>query len=319
MRSTEERLWRGAALVPLAVLGAAVSLAAAHGPRRGPSEELRVTTVATQEPLPSRGRLGGVSVDAAGNVYVANFGASLFRVAPNGAVERLLGNLRGSSGNTVASDGAVYQASFVDGRIVRLPPAGGAETWVSDGLAGPVGLTEGADGALYVCNCKRNDISRVGRDRSVTAFASSPDFDCPNGITRDVDGSLVVVSFKNGHLVRIDRDGRTTRLVTLPERGNAHVAATPEALWVTKIEANRVYRVGRDGGFERWAGNGALGFQDGARLAAPLARPNGIAVTADGRALIVDTLRGTWRGESETEIVLRRLELPPSTTPGGEP
>ena len=59
----------------------------------------RVSTIQTSEPLVSNGRLGGVSVDEAGNVYVANFSATVYRVSPAGVVTVMATGLRGSSGN----------------------------------------------------------------------------------------------------------------------------------------------------------------------------------------------------------------------------
>jgi pimeloyl-ACP methyl ester carboxylesterase/sugar lactone lactonase YvrE len=276
---------------------------------RDPRGAARVTTVKTDRPLPSNGRLGGISVAPDGALYVSNFGRTLWRVDPDGTATPVDRTLKGSSGNAVAADGTVYQASFLDGRIVRIRPDGEVETWVEGGLHGPVGLAIGAGGNLYVCNCRSDSIARVRPDRTVEPFAESPDFDCPNGIARDIDGSLVVVSFKNGHVVRLGPHGASERIATLPDGGNAHVAVTPDALYVTKIESNRIYRLARDGTYAPAAGTGEPGLKDGPAKQATLARPNGIAASADGTILWVNNLIGPWRGEEETEIVIRRIDL----------
>jgi sugar lactone lactonase YvrE len=269
----------------------------------------RVTTLTLDEELPSRGRLGGISVDERGNVYVANFRGSVWRVDGRGHVERLPLDLQGSSGNAVDPDGNFFQASFLDGRIMRLAPDGTVETYVSEGLDGPVGLAAAADGTLYVCNCRGNYVARVSTDRRVERWAESPDLECPNGIALDVDGHPVVVSFRNGHVLKLARDGTARRLVSLPGP-NAHVAAASDALYVTQIEDNRVYRVDRTGHATPYAGTGEPGLKDGPVPEAALARPNGIAVAPDERALLVNNLVGPWRGSEETRIVLRRIELP---------
>ena len=49
------------------------------------------------------------------------------------------------------------------------------------------------------------------------------------------------------------------------EGRNAHVAATEDALYVTKIESNRIYRIDRAGTIEAFAGTGELGLADGPR------------------------------------------------------
>jgi len=267
-----------------------------------------VETLETSTALASRGRLGGVSVDAQGRVLVSNFSRTLWRVDRDGTVEVLLSDLQGSSGNAVAPDGSVLQASFVDGRIVRRAPDGSVTTLAS-GLRGPVGIVA-HDGGVFVCECQGNAVARIAPDGAVAPFAASPDLDCPNGITAGPDGALYVVSFNNGEVVRLDLTGRATRFATVPEGRNAHIAYADGAFWVTKIESNLVYRVGLDGTVQRYAGNGEVGFADGAVLDASLARPNGIAATPGAGALVVNTLRGPWRGDEDTEIVLRRVTLP---------
>lgn len=271
-------------------------------------EAARVETLELDAELPSRGRLGGVSIDGRGRIYVSNFSASVWRI-DGGHVERLPLALRGSSGNAVDAEGNLFQASFVDGRIVRLAADGTSETWVEAGLEGPVGLAVAGDGSLYVCNCRGNFVARVTPDRRVERLSESPDYDCPNGITLDVDGRPVVVSFNNGYVLKLATDGTARRIASLPGR-NAHVAATAGALYVTQIAENRVYRIGRDGATSVVAGTGALGLADGPAAQATLSRPNGIAASRGGRVLLVNNLVGAWRGREATRIVLRRIVLP---------
>ncbi len=55
--------------------------------------EPRVTTLDLDDDLLSRGRLGGVSVDDDGFIYVSDFGSTIWRISPEGGVE-VLDNLR---------------------------------------------------------------------------------------------------------------------------------------------------------------------------------------------------------------------------------
>ena len=270
--------------------------------------EARVTTLDLDDDLPSRGRLGGISVDDNGFIYVSDFGSR--RISPEGGVEVLDNSLRGSSGNTVDSAGNLYQASFRDNRIVRIRKTGQLETYVSDGLDGPIGITVDGSGNLYVCNCSGDYVAKVDTNGRTTRFAESPDFDCPNGITLDPSGYFIVASFNNGYLVRVSPDGEAETWVEVLEGRNAHVAAAEHGLYVTKIESNRIYRIDRAGTIEAFAGTGELGLDDGPVLEATLARPNGIAVSPDGCALYVNNLEGPWRGSEPTNIILRRIELP---------
>jgi glyoxylase-like metal-dependent hydrolase (beta-lactamase superfamily II) len=294
------------------LVGTAEDLRRSLAPEPTPSPVPRVSTLSTDTELLSNGRLGGVSVGPKGEVYVANFSRTLWRVTPEGRVEILASELQGSSGNTVDRAGNVYQASFLDNRIVKIAPDGRISTLVDQGLDGPVGLTVDDEGVLYAANCRGNSISRIPPGGAAEIFAQSPDFDCPNGLALRPGGRLVVVSFKNGAVVEIGRDGTARTIAQVPESGNAHVAIARGSLFVTKVEANRIYRIDPDGNVEPFAGSGALGLEDGAALQATFSRPNGIAATPDGNTLWVNNLRGEWRGEEITRIILRSIELPES-------
>ncbi len=141
----------------------------------------RVTTLDLDDDLPSRGRLGGVSVDDNGFIYVSDFGSTIWRISPEGGVEVVDNSLRGSSGNTVDRAGNLYQASFRDNRIVRIDKTGQLETYVSDGLDGPIGITVDGSGNLYVCNCSGNFIAKVDGSGRATRFAESPTSIAPAG------------------------------------------------------------------------------------------------------------------------------------------
>lgn len=182
-------------------------------------------------------------------------------------------------------------------------------TFADQDLDGPVGLVMDDAGVLYVANCRGNSVSRVLPNGRVEIFARSPFFDCPNGLALRGD-HLVVVSFKNGAVVEISPDGTADKIAEVPESGNAHVAFAHDSLFITKVEANRIYRLDSDGRIEPFAGSGVLGLDDGAAMQATFARPNGIAVTPDGNTLWVNNLEGEWRGEEITRIVLRSIELP---------
>jgi sugar lactone lactonase YvrE len=269
----------------------------------------QVTTLDLDDELPSRGRLGGVSVDDEGFIYVSDFGSTVWRISPEGGVEVLDNSLRGTSGNTVDSAGNFYQASFRDNRVVRIDREGKLDDYVTEGLDGPAGITFDGSGNLYVCNCSGNYIAKVDSRGQASRFAQSPDFACPNGITFDPSGYFVVASFNNGYLVRVSPEGETSTWVDVPEGRNAGVVATELGVFVTKIESNRIYRIDRAATIEAFAGTGELGFKDGPALESMLSRPSGIAVAPDWRTLYVNNLDGPWRGSEPTKIVLRRIEL----------
>jgi len=279
---------------------------------RGATEKgARVETPKIGGELPSNGRLGGVAVGPDGSVYVANFSASVWRVSPTGAVERLPASLRGSSGNALLPDGRLLQGSFMDNRVVAISPSGEVETFAQDDrLDGPVGMVAAPDGDVYVCACRAGAVVRVDPEGDVEVFAEDPLLDCPNSIAVGPEAALYVVSYNNAHLVRLSEDGSVERVATLPGERNAHLAFARNAFWVTRIADHRIDRVSADGSqIETVAGSGKGGLVDGPALEAQLAHPNGIAATPEGSVLYFNDLDGPWKGETETRIVLRRLVL----------
>ncbi len=84
--------WNRLLLCAVAAWG--VNLAAARA-------QVQVETLELQQPIPSWGRLGGLSVDQLGFLYISNFGESVWRVKPDGEVTLLVGT--GQSGH---QDGA---------------------------------------------------------------------------------------------------------------------------------------------------------------------------------------------------------------------
>lgn len=99
-------------------------------------------------------------------------------------------------------------------------------------------------------------------------------------------------------------------IATIPGAGNGHLVFRDGALWVTAKAARQIYRVDLDGTLERVAGSGERGEADGPALQATLARPNGVALSPDGRFLYWnDHLGDAQNNYAAGPSVLRRLEF----------
>lgn len=269
-----------------------------------------VTTVFVSDTIDGFGAVGGVAVDAFGFVYVADFRNAVWRLAPEGRVERFADGLYGASGNAVGPRGYLYQSSFNGNYVSRISRSGDVETWVDEGLQGPVGIAATPDGTLYVVNCSGGYISRIAPDRSVTEFARSDLMACPNGITFDDRGDLYVVNFNNTKVLRVTRDGTVSELADIPGAGgNGHIAFARGTFFVTKFRGHRVYRLRRDGSHEVLAGTGVAGEDDGPAPEATLTRPNGIAVGPDGDLWINDLTEGQGLGVGRSVVTMRRIRL----------
>jgi hypothetical protein len=186
---------------------------------------------------PSPAAAQHVALEADGSIlYVNTYGPTVpigvFRIDPvTGAATPLSTDTAGSGPAFAAPRGIAIEAGGTivvgDGlgsfnepdRILRVDPASGARTIVSDAttgtgpvLTGPYGLSVGADGGIYVTD--GDSVLRAdpfSGDRSVVSSATvgtGPSLDGPAGIAFENDGNLVVslVSSisRTGTILRID-------------------------------------------------------------------------------------------------------------------
>ena len=292
-----------------AVLAAAL-LAALPAPGHAAGYQDRVTTLELSEELDARGALGGVTVDALGFLYVANFRDAVWRISPEGRVETLARSFYGSSGNAVDSRGDLYQANFNGNTIDRVDRAGRVTRFVERGLAGPVGIAIDGDDNLYVCNCSGNYLARVTPDGAVAELARDERFACPNGIAFGPDERLYVTNYNHHDILRVSKAGEVDVFATAPGgAGNAHIAFSTGFFYVTKIIANRVVKISAEGEVFPLAGTGQPGADDGPADAATFYRPNGIAVSPAGDRIYLNTVVGEHAQPKPSRIAVRVIEL----------
>lgn len=260
------------------------------------------------------GAVGGVAVDRAGYVYVADFGDTVWKITPDGRVSPLTTSMYGASGNAVDARGNLYQSNFYGHYVARIDRAGTVEIVADEGLAGPVGIALEPDGHFFVTNCNANSLSRVTPAGEVSTFAASPLFRCPNGIVRDRDGTLYVVNFGDDRLLKVTGEGEVGELARLPGGGNGHVTIARGDLYATSFAGHRVYRVSLAGEVTLIAGTGGLGEKDGPGPEAKFSWPNGIAAGPLGDRLYVNDFVNRWPPGIERppapKSALRQILLP---------
>ena len=223
-------------------------------------------------------QVGGVSVDAVGNLFVADFGDIVWKIAPDGSRSVFASGLYGSSGNAVDHQGNLFQSSYYGDYITRIDRTGHATLFASAGLGGPVGIAiDGTSQELYVANCNANTVVRITQQGAVSIFARSELFNCPNGITFDREGYLYVVNFRDNRMLRIDRGGAVTLFATVSAKGLGHVCFKKDRFYVTAFESHEIYTVMADGRAKLLLGSGQRGLVNGALARARLSFPNGIA------------------------------------------
>jgi sugar lactone lactonase YvrE len=222
--------------------------------------------------------VGGVALDLVGNIYVADFGETVFKITPAGERTVFATGLYGASGNAIDRRGNLLQSSFYGDFVTIIDRSGRAAPLATTGLSGPVGIAVAKDsGDVFVANCRGNSISRISPDGKVSEFAKSSFFKCPNGIALDDRGDLYVVNYRDNRMLRVDLHGQVTQFATVSRKGLGHICFKGGRFYVTGYISHAVYEVSRSGSVRRLVGNGEAGLLDGSGERARLSTPNGIA------------------------------------------
>lgn len=263
---------------------------------------------------------GGVAVDDHGWIYVADFGAFLNRAggrnvyripARGGRPSVFADGFAGASGNSFGADGMLYQSDVARGEAYSIDGAG-VRTRIADGLRAPVGIVRAPGGAIYVAECGASAISRISASGTVSRIAEGAPLNCPNGLTVGGDGALYTVNFNDGAMMRVAADGEISTFAAIPGGGNGHLAYANGRFYVASFRGGRLYEVSEDGDVSVLTGSEERGNEDGTLSEATFFKPNGVAISPDGRTLYVNT---TFRAEpyEATELhpnLLRAVSLP---------
>jgi len=241
---------------------------------------------------------GGVGVDGAGTVYVADVQNSTIRtIAPSDMVS----TLAGSAGITGSADGTGASARFFDPESVAVSGSGVAYVADSEnhtiravtpqgvvttlaGLARNAGSADGVgsgarfnlpydtaldgSGNVYVVDAS-NTVREITPDGTVTTIAGSP------GMAGSSDGTGSAARFHAPHGVTVDAAGN---------------------LYVTDAGNYTIRKIAPGGVVTTLAGSaGTYGSADGTGSAALFAGPSGIAVDAAGNLYVCDNPNATIR------------------------
>ena len=242
----------------------------------------------------------GVTVDSAGNVYVADsYNEEIRKITPNGVVTTLAG-----VGHWGSQDGAGAAASF----------------------DGPQGVAVDSAGNVYVADMWNREIRKITSDGTVTTLAgaagqsgsqdgtgAAASFDYPEGVAVDSAGNVYVADTYNHEIRKITPDGIVSTLagtarqwgsqdgvgtaasfdgpcgVTVDSEGNVYVADT----W-----NNAIRKITPDGVVTTLVGPGA---QNGG-AAEHFNSPCGVTVDGAGNVYVADKYNSAIRKISPLSV-----------------
>lgn len=185
----------------------------------------------------------GLTVDAAGNVYVADsFHDKICKISPDGKITTIAGNGdpgskdgKGTSasfyvpeGIAIDSTGNLYIADTYNNLIRKITPAGFVTTIagktkkgkangksIAASFSHPDGIAVDKAGNIYVADTGNNLIRKIDQEGVVTTFAGSgirgatdgnvkeASFYKPMGVTLDKQGNVYIADYQNNLIRRI--------------------------------------------------------------------------------------------------------------------
>ncbi|MDR2209492.1 MAG: SMP-30/gluconolactonase/LRE family protein [Azoarcus sp.] len=232
----------------------------------------------------------GIAIDAAGNVYVADFGNHRIRkITPEGEIATLAGGDYGGD-----------KEGFADG------------LGLAAGFRYPNSITINAAGSLYVTDRENHRIRKITPEGEVTTFVgnvkgsadgigSAAQFSFPGGIVMDAAGDLYIADTGNHRIRKVSLKGEVSTLAGGEEGfadgvGSAAQFAFPRDiavdaagnLYVTDDGNNRIRKITPEGKVSTLAGS-EEGFADGTGSAAQFRGPDGIAIDAATNLYVADS------------------------------
>jgi sugar lactone lactonase YvrE len=235
------------------------------------------TTVLTVS-NPSLASPGDAAVDAAGNVYIADFGNNrVLELPANGEPPIPVGShLTGPAGVAVDGAGNSYIAETTGNKVNKVSVVGSVETTVGTGLSAPAAVAADAFGNVYIADSGNNRVLEIpvqgGKQVVVGAGLSNP-----AGLAIDSIGNIYIADAGHNRVVEVPVNGGVQSTVG-SGLSNPHGVAVDGALnvYIDDTGNNRLVMVPSGGGGQ-------------IVLAGGLKQPGGLSVDAFGNLYLADT------------------------------
>ena len=233
----------------------------------------------------------------------------------------------GPEGATVDAQGNVYIADTGNSSIRKITPAGTVSTLAGNGTVGfvngfstaarfdsPVDVALDGQGNLYVADYGNNCLRKITPGGVVSTFAgtgaigfadggpTTAQFNGPNGLVVDGQGIVYVSDYDNNRIRKVLPNGTVSTVAGTGQRGfadgpgsNAQLSG-PEGLaldgqgnlYVAEFAGQRIRKITPNGMVSTLAGTGVRGYADGAGNAAQFYGVAGLALDAHGDLLVAD-------------------------------
>ena len=234
------------------------------------------------------------AIDAAGNVYISNYGIDqIIKITPQGVasiltISGLNPGLSGPWGLAIGPAGDLYIADYLNKRVVKVTPAG-AGSVVNLGsitLAGPTGVAVDSSGNLFIGDASGNQIVEVPASGTPTVLnitGLGAVLSYPVGIAVDLTGNLYIADCGNQRIAEVSA-GTTAGTIlsitglTTPIACTQAVAADGlGSVYIADYDNERVVQVSPSGAGSV-VSTGAL----------TLSHPYGVTVDVAGNLYIAD-------------------------------
>ena len=182
-----------------------------------------------------------VSLDGAGNLYVADTGNHRVRKFTPGGIMQAVGDAVAPVDATADSAGNVYIADASAGRIY-FAAASGVVVPFLDGLQSPGGVALDSGGDLYVSDTAAGRVLRRAASGSIAEFGAGR-WISPRGFAISQDGDVFVADSGLGQVLRVSTSGSITRLAIEGAVGTPWDVAIGSGgkLYVADAAGNRVW------------------------------------------------------------------------------
>jgi len=219
----------------------------------------------------------GVALDAAGNIYVADYINSTVEKIPVGGGSPVSVGSGFSFPVAVAADAAgdVYVADLGSNSIKEVPAGGGATVTVATGFSSPYGVAIDAAGNIYVGDSGNNAVKKIPAGGGAIVTIGSG-FSQPANVAVDVAGNVYVADQGNNAIKEIPVAGGSP--VTLGSGFNGPLGVAVDVsgnVYVGDLNNNEVKMIP--------AGNGAP-----LTIGILFSGPAGVAVDGAGNVIVAD-------------------------------